>query len=132
MPIRSANIEHCVAGVQGSRTLRAHRRMHASGFEVREAHRDPSTPTRSFYHDTKARKFRIRVLEPHNKPKGRFNEPSFRKADALGYGRSSSHLKDALQLIFQDALWHGTYNLLHRATVSEDQQRWDASHSVRA
>ena len=33
-----------LAGVQGSRTLRAHRRMHASGVEVREAHRDPSTP----------------------------------------------------------------------------------------
>ncbi len=34
-----------LAGVQGSRTLRAHRRMHANGFEVREVHRDPSTPT---------------------------------------------------------------------------------------
>jgi len=34
-----------VAGVQGSRTLRGHRRAPASGFEVREAHRSPSTPT---------------------------------------------------------------------------------------
>ena len=33
-----------LAGVQGSRTLRARRRTHASGVEVREAHRDPSTP----------------------------------------------------------------------------------------
>ena len=33
-----------LAGVQGSRTLRARRRTHASGVEVREAHRDLSTP----------------------------------------------------------------------------------------
>ena len=33
-----------LAGVRGSRTLRRRRRQPASGFEVREAHRDPSTP----------------------------------------------------------------------------------------
>jgi len=33
-----------MAGVRGSRTLRAHRRAHANGVEVRKAHRDPSTP----------------------------------------------------------------------------------------
>ena len=43
-----------MAGVQGSRTLRAHRRAHASGFEVREAHRDPSTPALCSNHDVKA------------------------------------------------------------------------------
>ena len=93
--------------------------MHASGFEVREAHRDPSTPTLLSHHDTKANSFRICVLLRLNKRKGRYLPPPF-STIVFFWELSGNHLKDALQLLLQDALGNCPDDLLNRATVPED------------
>ena len=93
--------------------------MHASGFEVREAHRDPSTPAPVSKFDVKAKKFQIRVLGTQLTEKGgrstalRFVESSV--------NRSRGHLQNALQLVRENAFRYRANNLFHGGAAAEDQ-----------
>ena len=45
-----------LAGANGSRTHRGHGIVPPNGFEVREAHRDPTAPSKSSIHDMLAQR----------------------------------------------------------------------------